>query len=550
MALTNVGLDNGGLTPHYQFQYDDSLRQTPANPGGPEPARTNAVIRACESDFGLMAGWFAGVVLDVNIRIPVNVTPSGGGAKWSLSGRNLTVTINPANGDSTLVRYLLVSEMVEQFMRSQGPGWFGNGTEGSQGEGLSRFLAAQFLAINGLGPVPDGFTNSNIWLAGTRGDFVNNQRDTDDGPDDVTGCSLLFIYYLFSQLGFTINAIVAADADTLAGVYLKLTGDISDPFPDFKQLIDIAFPASSVITIGDLDNPFPIALFVWHHDSTQETQLWFLDNHQVTGRATVLAENGTPLLVGSPWSIVGTTDIDGNGKADIVWHNSSSGETQIWFLNGFQVTRRSTVLAENGTPIFVGSPWAIVGTRKLHPDGEQCIFWYNSSTGETQIWFLDNFKLTGRATVLAEDGKPILVGPPWSVVGIGDMNGDGKADIVWHNSSSGETQIWFLKGFQITGRATVLAENGTPIFVGPPWRIVGTNDMNGDGKADIVWHNSSTGETQIWFMDGFHLIGRATVVAENGKAILVGAPWNIVAAGKPLDRKRAGFGSLVRSAHP
>ena len=46
----------------------------------------------------------------------------GGGASWSLSAGNLTVTINPALGAATFVRYLLVAEMTEQFMRAAGPG--------------------------------------------------------------------------------------------------------------------------------------------------------------------------------------------------------------------------------------------------------------------------------------------------------------------------------------------------------------------------------------------------------------------------------------------
>jgi hypothetical protein len=173
-----------------------------------------------------MSGWFGGTALDVNFRIPVNVTQNGGGASWSTSGRNLTVTINPASDTATLVRYLLVAEMVEQFMRAQGRGWFGQNTEGSQGEGLSRFLGAQFLAVNGLGAPPAGFANSNSWLSTSRADFVNNINRTDDGPDAITGCSLLFIYYLFFQLGFSINAIVAAGANTLGGVYRNLTGKI------------------------------------------------------------------------------------------------------------------------------------------------------------------------------------------------------------------------------------------------------------------------------------------------------------------------------------
>ena len=253
MALTSARLTNGGVTAHYKFQYDDSL-SSPINPAGPEPARTNAVIAACENDFNLMSGWFGNIALDVNFTIPVNVTQNSGGAAWGTSGRNLTVTINPGNGSANFVRYLLVSEMVEQFMRAQNKGWFGSGTEGSQGEGLSRFLGAQFLASNGFGNPPVGFTNSNLWLTTSRDDYVNNINPTDDGPTAITGCSLLFIYYLFSQLGFSISAIVAAGASPLAGVYRNLTGDTGDPFPFFKQLLD----RTSTITTGNLDNPFPL----------------------------------------------------------------------------------------------------------------------------------------------------------------------------------------------------------------------------------------------------------------------------------------------------
>jgi hypothetical protein len=254
MALTRNGLTNGGATTHYQFQYDDSLV------GGLEPARTNQVIAAAEADFNQMTDWFGGTALDVNFRIPVNVTQNDGGAGWSLSGRNLTVTINPANGSAATIRCLLVAEMVEQFMRAQNLGWFGSGTEGSQGEGLSRFLATQFLFINGLGNPPAGFGNSNAWLSSARADFVNNINRTDDETDAITGCALLFICYLFSQLSFSINAIVTAGANTLGGVYRNLTGDTADPFPFFKQLVDTAFPGTSIITSGNLNNPFPLGI--------------------------------------------------------------------------------------------------------------------------------------------------------------------------------------------------------------------------------------------------------------------------------------------------
>ena len=126
------------------------------------------MIAACEADFNLMTCWFGGIALDGNFTIPVNVTQNGGGASWSLSSGNLTVTINPSNGSAAFVRYLLVAEMTEQFMRAQGLGWYGDHTEGSEGEGLSRFLSGQFFLLNGFGNPPAGFANSNAWLSSSR----------------------------------------------------------------------------------------------------------------------------------------------------------------------------------------------------------------------------------------------------------------------------------------------------------------------------------------------------------------------------------------------
>jgi hypothetical protein len=93
-----------------------------------------------------------------------------------------------------------------------------------------------------------------------RADFVNNVDVYDHGIDAKTGCAILFIYYLHSQLGYSINQIVAAAAPELAGVYQNLTGDPNDPFPDFKGLLDYHFPGTTGIPGPNPDNPFPLSL--------------------------------------------------------------------------------------------------------------------------------------------------------------------------------------------------------------------------------------------------------------------------------------------------
>ena len=231
------------MTPHYNFSYDDAL----AGPGGPEPARTNAVIADCEGDYNLMSGWFGGGLTVTGMS--VQVTTQSNGASWNGSSTSSTIQLNAQgasySNDPAYLRYLLIAEVTEIFMMTQNIGWFQGNDEGSKGEGLSRFLSGQFLAQNGfLGVGIDAdYALADLWLNSGRQDFVNNAPN-DNGANATNGCTTLFIYYLFDQLGFSINQIVGWGCR-------EARGGVPEPYERSEQ------PVSALQTIARLPVPLP-----------------------------------------------------------------------------------------------------------------------------------------------------------------------------------------------------------------------------------------------------------------------------------------------------
>ncbi len=278
---------------------------------------------------------------------------------------------------------------------------------------------------------------------------------------------------------------------------------------------------------------------LWHNASTGEAQIWFMRGASRIGRATI-TDGSNPIHIGPPWRIVGSRDFNKTHEgrsSDLLWYNSATGETQLWFMDGHVRRDRATVVDERGNAILIGLPWSIVATSDMDKDvqGQSDIVWHNSASGETQVWIMNRHQIVRRATVRDEKGNAMLVSAPWRIVGANDIDGSSRADLVWHNGASGETQVWFMKTHRIVGRATVLGENGRPALVGLPWRVAGTNDFDRDGFADILWHNGSTGEAQLWLMNPptaarpASVKGRVTVdAASDGGGALVGLPWSIM----------------------
>jgi hypothetical protein len=70
------------------------------------------------------------------------------------------------------------------------------------------------------------------------------------------GCSVLFLNYLNTQLGYGWDQIVKGGAATLGQTYANLTGN-TDGWTPFRQQLDNAFPLGSPSGVTN-DNPYPL----------------------------------------------------------------------------------------------------------------------------------------------------------------------------------------------------------------------------------------------------------------------------------------------------
>jgi hypothetical protein len=202
-------------------------------------------------------------------------------------------------------------------------------------------------------------------------------------------------------------------------------------------------------------------------------------------------------------------DFAGAGMSDVLWQDKVyTGEVDVWATTTPtpESTYTYTPQEVGVVPLSDTNPaWYLGAVGDLNGDGKSDMLWVNAATGEVDIWN------SNPGTSVSFTPELFTTVPnTWVLMGSADFNGDGASDLVWRfepgsqfsnpdpsNPQVGEVDVWLFNGAS--------PESFTPVNLGvinSNWYILGLGDFNGDGRSDILWLNNFSYEVDIWSSTG------------------------------------------------
>ena len=229
---------------------------------------------------------------------------------------------------------------------------------------------------------------------------------------------------------------------------------------------------------------------LWQHTDGR-LAVWFMNNTMlVDGR-----QFGPGPLADTAWRLVAAGDFDGDGSRDAVFQHQTDGRLAIWIMS-------QTVLLSGG-PLTPGQvpdlDWKIRAAADIDRDGWLDLIWQHQGNGSIAVWLMVGTQ--------RRDG--LLLSPAavadtnWRIIGAGDLNDDGHADLLWQHQTNGLMSAWFMNGTSLVSGVLLSPDQVTDTN----WKIRAVADMNGDRRLDLIWQNQSNGVLSIWLMNGIVRIG-------------------------------------------
>jgi hypothetical protein len=207
-----------------------------------------------------------------------------------------------------------------------------------------------------------------------------------------------------------------------------------------------------------------------------------------SGVTSPIAKRNSHFPVGAAPGSVEIADLNNDGKPDIVVANEQSNNVTILLGDG-----RGGFTQAKGSPFHAGHDPNDIAIGDFNRDGKLDLAFANHEEKHLTV-LLGNGR--GGFTPALNSPFAVEVQPHTHGVATGDLNGDGNLDLV--TDSWGNNQVSVLFG---DGKGS-FNTSGTFLDVGKmPYQRVRVGDMNGDGKSDIITTNLEGDDVTILLGD-------------------------------------------------
>jgi hypothetical protein len=201
-----------------------------------------------------------------------------------------------------------------------------------------------------------------------------------------------------------------------------------------------------------------------------------------------------PISAGAPnWKVVGVADVNGDRRADVVIQNTADGEVRAYMMDGTTIQSNASLVGPAGS----NWTWRVKAVADIDGNGSADVI-LQSANGAIIVHTTSSASNTTVTVSAAATVSAANQG--WDVVGTGDLDGDGRADVILQNANTGQIYGYTLSGSTITASRSIGAGSNFG------WRVRFVGDTNGDGRADIVMQHSS-GSVYLFQMNGLTVSG-------------------------------------------
>ncbi len=189
---------------------------------------------------------------------------------------------------------------------------------------------------------------------------------------------------------------------------------------------------------------------------------------------------GVPL----DWRLIDTGDMNRDGIEDLIWWNWNSGEVVYWKMGA----NARLVSSHHVAVLHHTSGWHLKAAGDIDRDGTDDLIWWNQSDGAVNWWPMIDGQWNGGGGTIGT----VHPSSGWDLRGVGDVTGDGYANLIWRHSS-GAVHFWVANNGQYS--ASLVSDQSPD----SQWTLASVGDVNGDGTDDLIWRHNS-GVVHWWPM--------------------------------------------------